>query len=123
MQCKLSSTIIIIIIFRTAHVEKKREKSQNNSINRRRLSRRRLKFTVDQSLRIEYNVPLAKDFQVTLSGGGAIIRHKVAFFAEDEAATVVALLENRGVQVIRRRGGERSKRANYVSHFFLKKKE
>ena len=108
---KLSSAII----FSTA-AEKKREKLQNNS---RRRPRRRLKFVVDQTLRIEHNVPLAKDFQVTLSGGGAIIRHKVAFFAEDEAATVVALLENRGVQVIRRRGGERSKRANYVSHFFL----
>jgi len=90
----------------------KKQKLHNQ--NRQRPPRRRLKFAIDQTLRIEHNVPLAKDFHVTLSGGGALIRHKVAFFAEDEAAAVVSLLGNRGVQVIRKRG-DRSKKDNFSS--------
>ena len=58
---------------------------------------------------------MIKDFHVTLSGGGALIRHKVAFFAEDEAVAVVSLLDNRGVQVIRKRGDRTTKRSNFVS--------
>merc|ERR1712050_38702 len=90
------------------------EKKQKLHNQNRQRPRRRLKFTIDQTLRIEHNVPLAKDFHVTLSGGGALIRHKVAFFAEDEAAAVVSLLDNRGVQVIRKRG-DRTKRSNFTS--------
>ena len=108
-----------IIIFSTLPTEKNRQKKLHNN-NRPQASRlkqtRRLKFAIDQTLRLEYTVPLAKDFQVTLSGGGALIRHKVAFFAEDEAAAVVGLLDSRGVQVIRKRGGaERKRSSNFVS--------
>ena len=118
--CKLSSLCAIIIVFSTFPTEKNRQKKLHNN-NRPQASRlkqtRRLKFAIDQTLRLEYTVPLAKDFQVTLSGGGALIRHKVAFFAEDEAAAVVGLLDSRGVQVIRKRGcgAERKRGSNFVS--------
>ena len=113
----------IPIIFSTFPTEKNRQKKLHNNNNKQRpqASRlkqtRRLKFAIDQTLRLEYTVPLAKDFQVTLSGGGALIRHKVAFFAEDEAAAVVSLLDSRGVQVIRKRGygAERKRGSNFVS--------
>jgi len=110
-------------VFRRLQHSSNREKSSKKKLhnnNRPQASRlkqtRRLKFAIDQTLRLEYTFPLAKDFQVTLSGGGALIRHKVAFFAEDEAAAVVGLLDSRGVQVIRKRGGaERKRGSNFAS--------
>merc|ERR1712110_92524 len=59
---------------------------------------------VDSKLRIEHSVPFAKDFQLTLSGGGELIRHRVAFFSEDIGLDLIAFLQDRGVQIIRYRG-------------------
>lgn len=67
--------------------------------------RRKVKFVVDNSLRIEYNVPIATDFHLVLSGGGALIRHRVAFFSEEEANTLVYQLKQKGVQIIPKRNG------------------
>ncbi len=50
-------------------------------------------------------MPLAKDFHVTFSGGGALIRHRVAFFGEEEAASLLKTLEAKGVQIIRKKPG------------------
>lgn len=64
---------------------------------------RRIKFLLDTSLRVEHSQPLSVDFHLVLSGGGEVVRHRVAVFTEDEGVAVVKLLEGRGAQVIRRR--------------------
>jgi len=71
---------------------------------RKTLTNQRIKFILDSKLRIEHSVPFAKDFQLTLSGGGELIRHRVAFFSEDIGLDLIAFLQDRGVQIIRYRG-------------------
>ena len=72
--------------------------------SRKTLTNQRIKFILDSKLRIEHSVPFAKDFQLTLSGGGELIRHRVAFFSEDIGLDLIAFLQDRGVQIIRYRG-------------------
>merc|ERR1712223_1024231 len=71
---------------------------------RKTLTNQRIKFILDSKLRIEHSVPFAKDFPLTLSGGGELIRHRVAFFSEDIGLDLIAFLQDRGVQIIRYRG-------------------
>ena len=82
------------------------------------MNNQRIKFTIDSSLRIEHSVPFAKDFQLTLSGGGELIRHRVAFFAEDQGLDLISLFRDKEVQVIRIRGGSTRKKLSTV-RFFL----
>ena len=81
------------------------------------MNNQRIKFTIDSSLRIEHSVPFAKDFQLTLSGGGELIRHRVAFFAEDQGLDLISLFRDKEVQVIRIRGGSTRKKLSTVSFF------
>ena len=81
--------------------------------------KKKIKFPIDSSLRIEYTEPLAKDFQLTFSGGGELNRHKVAFFNEEEPLILLQFFKERSVQIIRKRGGARRKSsANLVSQHF-----
>ena len=86
-----------------------------------RAQKKKVKFIIDSSLRIEHTEPLAKDFQLTFSGGGELNRHKVAFFSEEEPLACLQFFKERGVQVIRKRGGARRKSsaANLVSEICL----
>ena len=78
--------------------------------------KKKIKFAIDSSLRIEHTEPLAKDFQLTFSGGGELNRHKVAFFNEEEPSILLQFFKERSVQIIRKRGGARRKSsANLVS--------
>ena len=92
--------------------------------SRKTLTNQRIKFILDSKLRIEHSVPFAKDFQLTLSGGGELIRHRVAFFSEDIGLDLIAFLQDRGVQIIRYRGNNlynrRSQTTNvrYIYIFF-----
>ena len=92
--------------------------------SRKTLTNQRIKFILDSKLRIEHSVPFAKDFQLTLSGGGELIRHRVAFFSEDIGLDLIAFLQDRGVQIIRYRGNNlynrRSQTTNvrYIHIFF-----
>ena len=92
--------------------------------SRKTLTNQRIKFILDSKLRIEHSVPFAKDFQLTLSGGGELIRHRVAFFSEDIGLDLIAFLQDRGVQIIRYRGNNlynRRSQTTNVRYFFLKK--
>ena len=92
--------------------------------SRKTLTNQRIKFILDSKLRIEHSVPFAKDFQLTLSGGGELIRHRVAFFSEDIGLDLIAFLQDRGVQIIRYRGNNlynrRSQTTNVRFFFFFK---
>ena len=93
--------------------------------SRKTLTNQRIKFILDSKLRIEHSVPFAKDFQLTLSGGGELIRHRVAFFSEDIGLDLIAFLQDRGVQIIRYRGNNlynrRSQTTNVRYFSFIKK--
>ena len=91
--------------------------------SRKTLTNQRIKFILDSKLRIEHSVPFAKDFQLTLSGGGELIRHRVAFFSEDIGLDLIAFLQDRGVQIIRYRGNNlynRRSQTTNVRFFFFK---
>ena len=88
----------------------RKQQAQNNS-------NQRIKFAIDSSLRIEHSLPFAKDFQLTLSGGGELIRHRVAFFTEDQGLGFIAFLQDKEVQVIRLRDSNRgsARKISFVS--------
>ena len=88
----------------------RKQQAQNNS-------NQRIKFAIDSSLRIEHSLPFAKDFQLTLSGGGELIRHRVAFFTEDQGLGFIAFLQDKEVQVIRLRDSNRGsgRKISFVS--------
>ena len=90
--------------------------------SRKTLTNQRIKFILDSKLRIEHSVPFAKDFQLTLSGGGELIRHRVAFFSEDIGLDLIAFLQDRGVQIIRYRGNNLYNRRSQTTNvrFFFK---
>ena len=90
--------------------------------SRKTLTNQRIKFILDSKLRIEHSVPFAKDFQLTLSGGGELIRHRVAFFSEDIGLDLIAFLQDRGVQIIRYRGNNLYNRRSQTTNVSFKKK-
>ena len=105
--CQLSK---IIFFFCFSNHQARKQQAQNNS-------NQRIKFAIDSSLRIEHSLPFAKDFQLTLSGGGELIRHRVAFFTEDQGLGFIAFLQDKEVQVIRLRDSNRgsARKISFVS--------
>ena len=103
----------LIFFFCFSNHQARKQQAQNNS-------NQRIKFAIDSSLRIEHSLPFAKDFQLTLSGGGELIRHRVAFFTEDQGLGFIAFLQDKEVQVIRLRDSNRgsARKISFVSLFF-----
>ncbi len=60
-----------------------------------------IKFDLDSSLRVEHSTPLARDFNLVITGSGG--RQRVAVYGEGEGLDVVRVLRGQGAQIVRRK--------------------
>ena len=55
------------------------------------------------NLVVEHSDPIARNFLAILSGGGQILRHRIAFYSEADGNFATVLLKKLGAQIIVRR--------------------
>ena len=55
------------------------------------------------NLTLEHSDPLAKNFLAVLSGGGQVLRHRIAFYSEAEGNEAVEAISRLGAQVVTRK--------------------
>ena len=55
------------------------------------------------NLTLEHSDPLARNFLAVLSGGGQVLRHRIAFYSEQDGNDTVQLLRKSGGQVVARK--------------------
>ena len=60
-----------------------------------------IRYSLDETLRVEHSRPLTKDFHLLLTGSGG--RHRIAVFSEEDGQICLNTFRRHGVQVIVRR--------------------
>ena len=78
------------------------EESLNTKENHQGWSQQRVTFFF-YNLVVEHSNPLARNFLAILSGGGQILRHRIAFYSEADGNFATVLFKKFGAQIVVRR--------------------
>ena len=78
------------------------EESWNTNENHQGRSQQRVTFFF-YNLVVEHSNPLARNFLGILSGGGQILRHRIAFYSEADGNFATVLFKKFGAQIVVRR--------------------